>query len=177
MDAVTDFRRCSRPGCGAPAIATLRYDYAARMATINQLERGDDPHSWDLCERHLSRQTVPEGWGLDWEEGVGTVTETNPAHPDQAAMPGVPGIADSSYLAEDDFTDEEMQALAAALESPSIRDGDDDAPLTSAPLHPVSRVVRRADIPQPSGHHPSRRNLPGRAPQRHLRAVQDTGER
>lgn len=177
MVPVTDYRQCSRPGCGNQAIATLRYDYAARTATINHLEPGDDPHSWDLCERHLARQTVPEGWGLERAEGVGVAPTVLSAPTGQQDIPGVPDIDDPSYLADDDFSDEEMQALAAALEAPSLNDGADDTELTSTPVQPVSRVVRRTDIPQPSGHHPSRRNLPGRAPQRHLRAVHDTGER
>ncbi|MGO1948595.1 MAG: DUF3499 family protein [Mycobacteriaceae bacterium] len=167
MVAVTDYRQCSRPGCGNHAIATLRYNYAARTATITHLEPGDDPHSWDLCERHLARQTVPEGWGLDREEGL-------------VASPPVPvGGFDVSALSDAsdaDFTDEEMQALAAALEGvpeDSSTGDPDSAEPTSAHAQPVSRVVRRTDIPQPTGHHPSRRNLPGRAPQRHLRAVEE----
>ncbi|WP_420099804.1 DUF3499 family protein [Corynebacterium sp.] len=170
MVAVTDYRQCSRPGCGNRAIATLRYNYAARTATVNPLEPGDDPHSWDLCDRHLSRLTVPEGWGLQRTE------DPSP----EVAVP-VAAFADPDFpdVADEDFTDEEMQALAAALE-----DGADSRYLTDGGLgrtgaaqhRPVSRVVRRTDIPQPSGHHPSRRNLPGRATQRHLRAVRYDGE-
>lgn len=171
MVAVTDYRQCSRPGCGNRAIATLRYNYAARTATVNPLEPGDDPHSWDLCDRHLSRLTVPEGWGLQRTE------DPSPEVSVPVAAFADPGVD----LADEDFTDEEMQALAAALEdsadSPYLTDGGvDGGSLTSAQRRPVSRVVRRTDIPQPSGHHPSRRNLPGRAPQRHLRAVRYDGE-
>lgn len=159
MVPVTDYRQCSRPGCGSRAIATLRYNYAARTATVNPLESGDDPHSWDLCDRHLSRLTVPEGWDLD------RTADLFPEEP-AALLSTV-----HSVQSEDDFTDEEMQALAAALEESDVADQ-----LAPAHRQPVSRVVRRTDIPQPSGHHPSRRNLPGRAPQRHLRAVHGDGE-
>lgn len=173
MVCVTDYRQCSRPGCGFRANATLRYNYAARTATVNPLESGDDPHSWDLCDRHLSRLTVPEGWGLQRTEDL------FPEEPVQVASyaGGVSDIADD--ITDEDFTDEEMQALAAALESGSDNGYPAESAidkLTSAQRHPVSRVVRRTDIPQPSGHHPSRRNLPGRAPQRHLRAVRYDGE-
>ncbi|MGV0868256.1 DUF3499 family protein [Corynebacterium kalidii] len=176
MVPVTDYRQCSRPGCGNRAIATLRYNYAARTAIVNPLEPGDDPHSWDLCDRHLSRLTVPEGWGLQRTEDApreGTVPLSAFADP---AFTG-PG----ADIADEDFTDEEMQALAAALEdgagAPYLTGGGvDGGSLASAQRQPVSRVVRRTDIPQPSGHHPSRRNLPGRAPQRHLRAVHYDGE-
>ncbi|MGJ0182384.1 DUF3499 family protein [Corynebacterium glyciniphilum] len=178
MVAVTDYRQCSRPGCGNRAIATLRYNYAARTATVNPLEPGDDPHSWDLCDRHLSRLTVPEGWGLQRTE------DPSPEVSVPVAAFAGPGI-DIEGIEDEDFTDEEMQALAAALEDGAdstyltgsgVGGVSDTDPLTSAQRRPVSRVVRRTDIPQPSGHHPSRRNLPGRAPQRHLRAVHYDGE-
>ncbi|MDN5683649.1 DUF3499 family protein [Corynebacterium glyciniphilum] len=171
---MTDYRQCSRPGCGNRAIATLRYNYAARTATVNPLEPGDDPHSWDLCDRHLSRLTVPEGWGLQRTEDPSPEVSVPVA---AFAAPGI-GTEDIGDIGEEDFTDEEMQALAAALEDGvgGVSDVSDTDPLTSAQRRPVSRVVRRTDIPQPSGHHPSRRNLPGRAPQRHLRAVHYDGE-
>lgn len=174
MVAVTDYRQCSRPGCGNRAIATLRYNYAARTATVNHLEPGDDPHSWDLCDRHLSRLTVPEGWGLQrTEDPSPDVSAPATAFTDPGIdIENIGGIGD---IGDDDFTDEEMQALAAALED-GVGGVSDTDPLTSAQRRPVSRVVRRTDIPQPSGHHPSRRNLPGRAPQRHLRAVHYNGE-
>lgn len=61
---VNQFRRCSRPGCGQPAVATLTYAYAHSTAFIGPLVSNDDPHSWDLCERHASKITPPLGWEL-----------------------------------------------------------------------------------------------------------------
>ncbi|MCI1256381.1 MAG: DUF3499 domain-containing protein [Corynebacterium provencense] len=157
MSAVTDYRQCSRPGCSAPAVATLRYNYRASRATVTVLGPAGDPHSWDLCSRHVTRLTVPEGWEL--------VRQDVPA-------PGLPGDADLS-----DFTDEEMEVLAAALEAAA--DGGDrfgtavTAPTDLRPAQPAARIVRREDIPRPTGHHPSRGNLPRHTPPRHLHAVKD----
>ena len=158
---MTDFRLCSRPGCGRPAVATLRYNYGARVATVGSLDAQSDPHSWDLCSRHLGRLSVPEGWTLDHVDG---------------------GVSE-------DFSDEEMQVLAEAL---AADDGDGQADGLGQPGRPgrtdttgprktpdpvaATRVVRTADLEQPSGRHPSRRNLPRHTPPRHLHAVRDLQE-
>lgn len=61
---VNPIRRCSRPGCGKPAVATLTYAYAQSTAVVGPLVRNNDPHSWDLCEHHASKITAPRGWEL-----------------------------------------------------------------------------------------------------------------
>ena len=61
---VSEFRRCSRPGCGRKAQATLTYAYADQTAVIGPLVEVDDPHSWDLCATHSQRITAPIGWEL-----------------------------------------------------------------------------------------------------------------
>ncbi|GGG75952.1 hypothetical protein GCM10007338_11980 [Corynebacterium pelargi] len=61
---VNHFRRCSRPGCGKPAVATLTYAYAQSTAVVGPLATSSDPHSWDLCEHHASKITAPLGWEL-----------------------------------------------------------------------------------------------------------------
>lgn len=162
MAGVTDYRQCSRPGCNSPAVATLRYNYRASRATVTPLGPGNDPHSWDLCSRHVARLTVPEGWELVHENfGASDLHGSTPG-------PGR-GIADTS-----DFTDEEMQVLAEALESVGGGDFPGAAePVAVHPPAPASRIIRRDDVPRPSGHHPSRGNLPHRVPPRHLRAVRD----
>lgn len=160
MAPVTDYRQCSRPGCSNPPVATLRYNYRASRATVTTLGPSGDPHSWDLCGRHVARLTVPEGWEL--------VREDVPA-------PGLPGSGEDDYS---DFTDEEMQILAAAMEAAG--DGTDPhgtgavAAAEVRPPAPAARIIRREDLPRPTGHHPSRGNLPRRTPPRHLHAVRDT---
>lgn len=57
-------RQCSRPGCAQPAVATLTFVYAESVAVVGPLASTDEPHSWDLCDDHASRITVPRGWEM-----------------------------------------------------------------------------------------------------------------
>ncbi len=59
---VRQSRRCSRSGCAQPAAATLTYVYAESMAVVGPLATFSEPHSYDLCEFHAERLTVPRGW-------------------------------------------------------------------------------------------------------------------
>ncbi|MEJ5919218.1 DUF3499 domain-containing protein [Corynebacterium sp. H78] len=61
---MSEFRRCCRPGCGKPAIATLTYAYAESTAVVGPLAAASEPHSWDLCEVHARKITAPLGWEL-----------------------------------------------------------------------------------------------------------------
>lgn len=61
---VSQFRRCSRPGCGKPAVATLTYAYSESTAVVGPLAPAAEPHSWDLCEHHAERITAPLGWEM-----------------------------------------------------------------------------------------------------------------
>ena len=55
-------RRCSKPSCNGPAVATLTYVYADSMAVLGPLSQSAEPHSYDLCERHADRLSAPQGW-------------------------------------------------------------------------------------------------------------------
>ncbi len=70
MLAVRSLRRCCRPGCKNPAVATLTYVYSDSTAVVGPLATVDEPHSWDLCETHGSRITAPMGWELVRHEGA-----------------------------------------------------------------------------------------------------------
>ena len=59
---VRQSRRCSRSGCAQPAAATLTYVYAESTAVVGPLATFSEPHSYDLCEFHAQRLTVPLGW-------------------------------------------------------------------------------------------------------------------
>jgi hypothetical protein len=59
---VRSVRKCSRTGCGSPAVATLTYAYAESTAVVGPLATYSEPHSYDLCEEHALRLTVPRGW-------------------------------------------------------------------------------------------------------------------
>lgn len=143
-------RTCSRPGCQRPAVATLEFNYADQLAIIGPLQPAGNPHRWDLCEDHVRRTTVPQGWRLVIKEQLNT---------------GVVGDPLVEQAGDDD--EAELLALADAVQGAySEADG--------APETPPARLVRREEIPIPTGHHPARRNLPSNRPRRHLRAVHET---
>ena len=66
---VRSVRRCSRTGCANPAVATLTYAYADSTAVVGPLATYSEPHSYDLCEEHALRLTVPRGWEVVRHEG------------------------------------------------------------------------------------------------------------
>ncbi len=43
-------------------MATLTYAYADLTAVVGPLAAYQEPHSYDLCEEHAVRLTVPRGW-------------------------------------------------------------------------------------------------------------------
>jgi hypothetical protein len=55
-------RRCTRTGCGRAAVATLTYAYCDLTAVVGPLASFAEPHSYDLCQEHALRLTVPRGW-------------------------------------------------------------------------------------------------------------------
>ncbi|MTV26006.1 DUF3499 family protein [Nitriliruptoraceae bacterium ZYF776] len=57
-------RPCARPGCPAPARATLRFAYATAEAVLDRLTPEPDPQAYDLCVAHAERTDPPRGWKL-----------------------------------------------------------------------------------------------------------------
>ncbi|HBX79382.1 MAG TPA: hypothetical protein DEG43_17215 [Acidimicrobiaceae bacterium] len=55
-------RRCARPGCQRPAIATLSYNYGDGVVIIEDLHEHAHPMVHDLCAFHADRLSVPLGW-------------------------------------------------------------------------------------------------------------------
>ncbi len=45
-------------------MATLTYVYADSMAVLGPLSEKAEPHSYDLCEHHAERLSVPKGWSV-----------------------------------------------------------------------------------------------------------------
>lgn len=66
---VRHVRRCSRSACPDGAVATLTYVYADSTAVVGPLATYAEPHSYDLCEEHARRLTVPKGWEVVRHEG------------------------------------------------------------------------------------------------------------
>lgn len=57
-------RACSRVTCRLVASMTLTYIYADSTAVLGPLATFSEPHSYDLCEKHSARLTVPNGWNV-----------------------------------------------------------------------------------------------------------------
>ena len=55
-------RVCSRASCRSVACMTLTYIYAESTAVLGPLATFSEPHSYDLCDKHSARLTVPNGW-------------------------------------------------------------------------------------------------------------------
>jgi Protein of unknown function (DUF3499) len=61
-------RSCSRVSCRSLASMTLTYIYADSTAVLGPLATFSEPHSYDLCDAHGKRLTVPNGWTVIKEE-------------------------------------------------------------------------------------------------------------
>ncbi len=57
-------RPCARPGCPAPARATLTFAYGTAEVHLDRLSDAVDPQGYDLCARHAARTEAPRGWAL-----------------------------------------------------------------------------------------------------------------
>jgi hypothetical protein len=66
-------RTCSKVACSEPAASTLTYVYADSMAVLGPLSARPEPHSYDLCERHSQRLSVPQGWQIVRYSALGEV--------------------------------------------------------------------------------------------------------
>ena len=58
-------RQCSRSGCAETATATLTYQYGLALVWLDDLSREREPHGYDLCARHTSRLSAPNGWRVE----------------------------------------------------------------------------------------------------------------
>ena len=57
-------RICSRASCQLPAVKTLTYVYADSTAVLGPLATYAEPHSYDLCQSHSEKLTLPNGWSV-----------------------------------------------------------------------------------------------------------------
>jgi hypothetical protein len=57
-------RLCARPGCGAAAAATLRFQPTQREAWLVELDDDAARTEGDLCARHAAGLVLPRGWQL-----------------------------------------------------------------------------------------------------------------
>ncbi|VEG29920.1 DUF3499 domain-containing protein [Actinomyces howellii] len=69
-------RRCRRPGCENPAVATLTSVYADSTIVLGPLATEAQPEAYDLCARHVESFTAPRGWQV-----IRLATDFAPAPP------------------------------------------------------------------------------------------------
>jgi hypothetical protein len=65
---------------------TLTYIYAESQAKLGPISMFAEPHSYDLCERHASRLTVPHGWTFVKEEQSADAFLAGPSEDDLMAI-------------------------------------------------------------------------------------------
>jgi hypothetical protein len=157
-------RPCSRPGCPAPARATLTFAYAQRQAWIEPLQATDEPQAYDLCAGHASRTRPPHGWQLrDRRSDDDRRLDPPPVTPPDlggertvavlaAALRAVPDLAperDARPPHRADVGEDDAGATAAAVDQPELtapaaegtprRSGpeDDPSPVLGADPRPV----------------------------------------
>ena len=63
---------------------TLTYIYADSTAVLGPLATYSEPHSYDLCETHGKRLTVPNGWAVMKEES--SLSSNGPSEDDLMAI-------------------------------------------------------------------------------------------
>jgi hypothetical protein len=85
----TQYRRlCARPGCSAPAVATLRFQSTERLAWLVELDDNSARTQGDLCNRHAAALVLPRGWELhDEREPRVEAGEEEPAGTTGTAAP------------------------------------------------------------------------------------------
>jgi hypothetical protein len=121
-----------RPGCPAPAQASLTFRYASREAWIERLTTEPSPEAYDLCSSHAARTQPPHGWQL---------RDRRPRE-EQLPQPEAPARRD---LGGEDTVAVLAAALRAVPEAPQEDEAADvveaDEPQTGQePAHGVHRV-------------------------------------
>ena len=116
-------RACERPGCPAPAAATLHFRYSSREVWLVELAEERTPEAYDLCRRHADRTQPPQGW---------EIVDRRPDESDpHAAVTGDTRDADDASVTGDAARDRAARPAVRRL------GGEDTVALLAAALHPV----------------------------------------
>jgi hypothetical protein len=67
-------------------VATLTYAYSDLTAVVGPLATIAEPHSYDLCQEHALRLTVPRGWEVMRHEGEFPLPEVEEEFDDLEAL-------------------------------------------------------------------------------------------
>jgi hypothetical protein len=127
-------RQCARPGCNAPATATITFDGLRRIVWLNPLAEAAAYSAGDLCRRHAEHLRLPRNWELrDTRPQPGSVAPTGAPAPSRyvAPAPAPPPTLPFERPAA-------RRAARPLLGTP----GDDAAPVATSPL--LSRAFRNA---------------------------------
>jgi hypothetical protein len=83
---------------------TLTYIYAESTAVLGPLATFSEPHAYDLCDKHSTRLTVPNGWNV-----IRPTADENQAGP-----------SDDDLMAIADAVREVAQSALADQASPAL---------------------------------------------------------
>lgn len=120
-------RPCARPGCPAPARATLTFSYGSREAVLDRLTEHDEPQGYDLCGAHAERTDPPRGWQL---------TDRRPA---EELVP--PPVREDRDLGSEETVAVLAAALRAVPDVPAATEGvADEVAAPPAPSAPADQV-------------------------------------
>jgi hypothetical protein len=150
-------RPCARPGCPAPARATLTFAYGSAEVYLDRLGEQVDPQGYDLCAPHAARTEPPRGWDL---------TDRRPED-DRAAADAPPPVT------RDLGGEATVALLAAALRAvPERRPATTPEPTAAAPVdaRPVPPVPASGVVTPPPD--PARRSGLAAPPRRRRSAVE-----
>ena len=125
-------RTCARPGCPAPAQATLVFAYDEKQARLTGLLPERDPASYDLCTGHAERTSPPFGWTLtderppDDDAPVDLSDEDRTVAVISAALRAVPSAPDRSAPAPHDDHGDTTSTPDTRAPRPVLAARDDD---------------------------------------------------
>jgi hypothetical protein len=113
---VDEQRLCARPGCGEPAVATLRFQPTQRAAWLIDVVQTVAHTERDLCARHATALVLPRGWEL-YDGRAGAMV-------DDVATPQMPAVRRPALRAR--------RPDVAPVPEPTLASVDDAEPLAEA---------------------------------------------
>jgi hypothetical protein len=159
-------RLCARPGCGAPAAATLRFQPTQREAWLVDLDDSGARTEGDLCARHAAGLVLPRGWQLHNSLAADRSGTTEPAPPVRRArgasvarsrrrrpasgdeeLPGLSALADTEPDARGEPGGEPSPPPLVADATPEANDALAEALDAQTPL--LRRAFRNISPPDP----------------------------
>jgi hypothetical protein len=139
------------------AAATLRFDYAQRVVSLDPMGHRAIPGEYDLCEQHAARTTPPSGWTLrDRAPSRAAVTEpAPPVGPERSSHVGRLAAALSAVprTVSEDVPDAVPVGTDRSVPHPSLAPSlNDDASTEHVPVTSVPTGPARLDALMGGGH-------------------------